>query len=136
MALDLASAGTTRWHAQSMAKNLSAAICSNAAAQAKLGMAGSPLGFGKGRVSARLGAGWVAIGNVLFQVCLPPSRLHAPVSLGDCAISRRTVMNNVGLAHAQEVTASLATGARRMSGLIPWPVASERTRYFTGAAAS
>jgi len=35
--------------------------------------------------------------NILFQVCLPPSRLRAPVSRGDCAISRRTVMNNAGL---------------------------------------
>jgi len=26
----------------------------------------------------------------------PASRLRAPVSLGDCAISRRTVMNNAG----------------------------------------
>jgi hypothetical protein len=28
--------------------------------------------------------------------CDPASRLRAPVSLGDCAISRRTVMNNAG----------------------------------------
>jgi energy-converting hydrogenase Eha subunit B len=35
--------------------------------------------------------------NVLFQVRLSPSRLHAPVSLGVCTISRRTVMNNQGL---------------------------------------
>ena len=34
--------------------------------------------------------------NMLFQVCLPPSRLRAPVSRGDCAISPRTVMNNAG----------------------------------------
>jgi len=34
--------------------------------------------------------------NILFQVCLPPSRLRAPVSLGDRAISRRTAMNNAG----------------------------------------
>jgi len=31
--------------------------------------------------------------NVLLGVCLPPSRLHAPVSRCDCAISPRTVMN-------------------------------------------
>jgi len=30
--------------------------------------------------------------NVLFQVCLPSSRLRAPVSPGDCAISRRIFM--------------------------------------------
>jgi len=30
--------------------------------------------------------------NILFQVCFPPSRLRAPVSLGDCAISLRIVM--------------------------------------------
>jgi hypothetical protein len=34
--------------------------------------------------------------DILFQVCLPPSRLHAPVSRGDFAVSQRTVMNNVG----------------------------------------
>src|SRR5438445_13116732 len=34
--------------------------------------------------------------NILFQVCLSPSRLRAPVSLGDSAISRRTVMNSAG----------------------------------------
>ena len=32
----------------------------------------------------------------LRQVCFPPSRLNAPVSRGDCTISRRTVMNNAG----------------------------------------
>jgi hypothetical protein len=36
--------------------------------------------------------------NVLFQGRFPLSRLHAPVSLGDCMISRRTAMNNVGYA--------------------------------------
>ncbi len=34
--------------------------------------------------------------NRLFQVCFPSSRLRAPVSLADSAISQRTVMNNVG----------------------------------------
>jgi hypothetical protein len=34
--------------------------------------------------------------DVLLQVRLTPSRLHAPVSLGDYAISRRTVMNHAG----------------------------------------
>jgi len=34
--------------------------------------------------------------NVLFQVRLGLSGLHAPVSRGDFAISRRTVMNNAG----------------------------------------
>ena len=34
--------------------------------------------------------------NVPFQVRLTPSRLHAPVSPGDYAISRRPVMNNAG----------------------------------------
>jgi len=34
--------------------------------------------------------------NVLFQVRFGPSRLRAPVSRRDCAISRRTVMNNAG----------------------------------------
>jgi hypothetical protein len=34
--------------------------------------------------------------NILFQVCLSPSRLRLPVSRRDCAISRRSVMNNAG----------------------------------------
>jgi hypothetical protein len=34
--------------------------------------------------------------DVLFQVRLGPSRLCLPVSPGDCAISRRTAMNNAG----------------------------------------
>jgi hypothetical protein len=38
--------------------------------------------------------------NVLFQVRFGLSGLHAPVSRGDSAISRRTVMNNVGYAVA------------------------------------
>ncbi len=32
--------------------------------------------------------------NVVFQVRFGPLGLHAPVSLGDFAISQRTVMNN------------------------------------------
>ena len=45
-----------------------------------------------------LSAGGLAVRsvNILFQVCLPPSRLRVPASQRDCAISRRTVMNNVG----------------------------------------
>jgi len=31
--------------------------------------------------------------HTVSSMRLPPSRLRAPVSLGDCAISRRTVMN-------------------------------------------
>jgi len=34
--------------------------------------------------------------DILFQVCLGPSRLRVPVSPGDSAISSRTVMNNAG----------------------------------------
>jgi hypothetical protein len=34
--------------------------------------------------------------NILFQVCLGPSGLRAPVSHGVLAVSSRTVMNNVG----------------------------------------
>ena len=34
--------------------------------------------------------------NVLQRVRLPPSRLRAPVSQRDCAISQRTVLNNPG----------------------------------------
>ena len=34
--------------------------------------------------------------NILFQVCLPSSRLRAPVSLGVSAVSSRTLVNNAG----------------------------------------
>ena len=34
--------------------------------------------------------------NILFQVCLAPSRLRAPVSRGVSAVSLRTLVNNVG----------------------------------------
>jgi hypothetical protein len=34
--------------------------------------------------------------NVLFQVRLGLVGLRVPVSLGDCVISRRTIMNNAG----------------------------------------
>ena len=34
--------------------------------------------------------------DVLFQVRLGPSGLHAPVSRGDSTFSRRTVTNNAG----------------------------------------
>ena len=35
--------------------------------------------------------------NILFQVCLLPSRLRAPVSRGVSAVSSRTLVNNAGL---------------------------------------
>ena len=34
--------------------------------------------------------------NILFQVCLPPARLRAPVSPGVSAVSSRTLVNNGG----------------------------------------
>ncbi len=34
--------------------------------------------------------------NILFQVCLPPSWLRAPVSRGVSAVSSRTLMNDAG----------------------------------------
>ena len=34
--------------------------------------------------------------NILFRVCLPASRLRAPVSLAVSAVSSRTLVNNVG----------------------------------------
>ena len=51
---------------------------------------------GRGGHGVQTGGLAVRSVDVLFQVCLPPSRLRAPVSLGDCAISPRTVMNNAG----------------------------------------
>jgi hypothetical protein len=35
--------------------------------------------------------------TILFQVCLLPSRLRAPVSHGVLAVSSRILVNNVGL---------------------------------------
>ena len=79
--------------AESKAKYLSAAMDSNAAAQAKPGMAGGL-------------AAWSV--DILFQVCVPCSWLSTPVSQCDSRVpvvlpdatggTRRTVMNNVGLA--------------------------------------
>ena len=34
--------------------------------------------------------------NILVQVCLLPSRLRAPVSLGVSAVSSRTLVNSAG----------------------------------------
>src|SRR5688572_26272535 len=50
-------------------------------------------------VATLLTAGGLAAQSVdiLFQVCLPPSQLRAPVSLGVSAVSSRTLVNNAGL---------------------------------------
>jgi hypothetical protein len=54
----------------------------------------SPLRQASALLNGTLAGGLVPRGlNVLFQVRLGLSGLHAPVSLGDSAISRRTVMN-------------------------------------------
>src|SRR5688572_1626859 len=34
--------------------------------------------------------------NILFQVCLPPSRLRAPVLRGVSAVTSRTLVSNAG----------------------------------------
>jgi hypothetical protein len=49
-------------------------------------------------VATHLDAGGLAAQsvNILFQVCLPSSRLRAPVSLGVSAVSSRTLVNNAG----------------------------------------
>jgi hypothetical protein len=65
--------------------NASAAIADSPLRQASMRSCGMPAG---GLASPDL--------DVLFQVRLGLSGLHAPVSLGECAISRRTVMNNAG----------------------------------------
>lgn len=57
-------------------------------------IADSPLRQAWPRASRGQAGGLVARSvDILFQVCLPSARLRAPVSLGDCAISRRTVVN-------------------------------------------
>jgi hypothetical protein len=50
-------------------------------------------------VTTRLTAGGLVAQSVtiLFQVCLLPSRLRAPVSHGVSAVSSRILVNNVGL---------------------------------------
>ncbi len=49
-------------------------------------------------VATHLTAGGLAAQsvNILCQVCLPPSRLRAPVSRGVSAVSSRNLVNNVG----------------------------------------
>jgi len=49
-------------------------------------------------VTTHLTAGGLAAPsvNILFQVCLPPSRLRAPVSRGGLAVSSRTARNKWG----------------------------------------
>jgi hypothetical protein len=50
-------------------------------------------------VTTHLTAGGLAAQsvNILFQVCLPSSRLHAPVSRGISMVSSRILVNNAGL---------------------------------------
>ena len=50
--------------------------------------------------------------NILFQVCLPPSRLRAPVSPDVSAVSSRTLVNNAGMVRADEFEGFLAQIAR------------------------
>jgi hypothetical protein len=49
-------------------------------------------------VTTHLDAGGLAARsvNILFQVCIPPFRLRAPVSLAVSAVSSRTLVNNAG----------------------------------------
>jgi len=49
-------------------------------------------------VTTHLTAGGLAARsvNILFQVCLPPSRLRAPVSHAVSAVSSRTLVNHAG----------------------------------------
>ena len=45
--------------------------------------------------------------NILFQVCLLPSQLRAPVSRGVLAVSSRTLVNNAGWVPGSEPARSL-----------------------------
>jgi hypothetical protein len=65
--------------------NASAAITDSSLRQAGMRLCGMPAG---GLAPRDL--------NVLFQVRIGLSGLHAPVSPGDSVISRRTIMNNAG----------------------------------------
>ncbi len=42
--------------------------------------------------------GWArrSVGHILFQVCLLPSQLRTPVSLGVLAVSSRTLVKHMG----------------------------------------
>ena len=51
--------------------------------------------------------------------CCPASRLRAPVSRGDCAISRRTVMNNAGLQAAEKLCRHARTSRGHLSETSP-----------------
>jgi len=51
--------------------------------------------------------------------CYPASRLRAPVSRGDCAISRRTVMNNAGLQAAEKLCRHARTSRGHLSETSP-----------------
>jgi hypothetical protein len=64
---------------------------------ASAAIADSPLRQASMQLFGMLAGGLAPRGlNVLFQVRLSLSGLYAPVSRGDCTISRRTVMNNAG----------------------------------------
>jgi hypothetical protein len=47
--------------------------------------------------------------NILFQVCLLPSQLRAPVSRGVLAVSSRTLVNNAGCGPGSENVRSLSS---------------------------
>ena len=47
--------------------------------------------------------------DILFQVCLLPSQLRAPVSRGVLAVSSRTLVNNAGWVQASENVRSLSS---------------------------
>jgi hypothetical protein len=61
--------------------------------------------------------------NILFQVCLLPSQLRAPVSRGVLAVSSRTLVNNAGWVPGSENVRSLSStwkdAALRRSSAIP-----------------
>jgi hypothetical protein len=64
---------------------------------ASAAIADSPLRHASMRLAGMLASGLAPRGlDVLFQVRLGLSGLHALVSHGDCTISRRTAMNNAG----------------------------------------
>ena len=66
-------------------------------------------------VTTHLTAGGLAARsvNILCQVCLPPSRLRAPVSPGVSTVSSRTLVNNAGLPWQKPLTPLTPCSATR-----------------------
>ena len=80
-------------------------------------------------VATHLTAGGLAarLVNILFQVCLPPSQLRAPVSPGISAVSSRTLVNNAGYASRNGSSSSVVRLSSEEKSI--WRIARGRRAY-------